>query len=307
MCLALKAGDLIETPLLVAIILASTSLGVIIPVLKDAGETSSQFGQLVIAGATIADFSATAFDLLLGEGGTGATIILLASFVLLAVVAYYVLRGVERSRTIARELVRLQDTTAQIRVRGAVVLMIAFVALAETLGLEVILGAFAAGAILTLVDRDQAMTHPLFRRKLEAIGFGVFIPVFFVTTGLNFDLDALFGSTKALVMVPIFLAALLAVRGIPALLYRPLVGGQRAAIAGILQATSLPLHRRGRRDRDRARLLSQAESAALIAAGLMSVMISPAAGLVLLRRAGMTPARRGAGRAKGADQTTMAM
>ena len=159
---------------------------------------------------------------------------------LLAVVAYYVLRGVERSRTIARELVRLQDTTAQIRVRGAVVLMIAFVALAETLGLEVILGAFAAGAILTLVDRDQAMTHPLFRRKLEAIGFGVFIPVFFVTTGLNFDLDALFGSTKALVMVPIFLAALLAVRGVPALLYRQLVGGQRAAIAGILQATSLP-------------------------------------------------------------------
>ena len=172
---------------------------------------------------------------------------------LLAVVAYFVLRGVERSRTIARELVRLQDTTAQIRVRGAVVLMIAFVALAETLGLEVILGAFAAGAILTLVDRDQAMTHPLFRRKLEAIGFGVFIPVFFVTTGLNFDLDALFGSTKALVMVPIFLAALLAVRGIPALLYRQLVGGRRATIAGILQATSLPFIVAAVRDRDRAR------------------------------------------------------
>jgi Kef-type K+ transport system membrane component KefB len=307
--LALAAGDLIETPLLVAIILASTSLGVIIPVLKDAGEVSSQFGQLVIAGATIADFAAIFLLSIFfsGEGGTGATIILLASFVLLAVVAYFVLRGVERSMTIARELVRLQDTTAQIRVRGAVVLMIAFVALAETLGLEVILGAFAAGAILTLVDRDQKMTHPLFRRKLEAIGFGVFIPVFFVTTGLNFDLDALFGSAKALVMIPIFLAALLAVRGIPALLYRPLVGGQRAAIAGILQATSLPFIVAAAAIGIELGLLSQAESAALIAAGLLSVMIFPAAGLVMLRRAGMAPPEGAPVEPRAADQPTMAM
>jgi Kef-type K+ transport system membrane component KefB len=308
-CLALKAGDLIETPLLVAIILASTSLGVIIPVLKDAGETSSQFGQLVIAGATIADFSAIFLLSIFfsGEGETGGTIILLVSFVLLAVVAYFVLRGIERSRTIARELMRLQDTTAQIRVRGAFVLMIAFVALAETLGLEVILGAFAAGAILTLVDRDQAMTHPLFRRKLEAIGFGVFIPVFFVTTGLNFDLDALFGSTKALVMIPIFLGALLAVRGIPALLYTQLVGGQRAVIAGILQATSLPFIVAAAAIGIELGLLSQAESAALIAAGLMSVMVFPAAGLVLLRRAGSTPPAGARVEPRGTDQTTMAM
>jgi Kef-type K+ transport system membrane component KefB len=291
--LGLKAGGLIETPLLVAIILASTSLGVIIPVLKDVGEVSSQFGQLVIAGATIADFAAIFLLSIFfsGEGGTGATIILLASFLLLAVVAYFALREVERSSRISQELIRLQDTTAQIRVRGAVVLMIAFVALAETLGLEVILGAFAAGAILTLVDADQTMTHPLFRRKLEAVGFGVFIPVFFVTTGLNFDLEALFASTKAIVMIPIFLAALLAVRGLPALLYRRLVDGQRAAIAGILQATSLPFIVAASAIGMDLGLLSQAEGAALIAAGLLSVMIFPAAGLVLLKRAGMPPSR----------------
>jgi Kef-type K+ transport system membrane component KefB len=290
-CLALKTGGLIETPLLVAIILASTSLGVIIPVLKDAGEVSSKFGQLVIAGATIADFAAIFLLSIFfsGEGGTGATIILLVSFVLLAVVAYFALVGVERSARISQELVRLQDTTAQIRVRGAVVLMIAFVALAETLGLEVILGAFAAGAILTLVDRDQAMTHPLFRRKLEAVGFGVFIPVFFVATGLNFDLDALFASTKAVVMIPIFLAALLAVRGLPALLYRRLVDGQQAVIAGILQATSLPFIVAATAIGMDLGLVSQAEGAALIAAGLLSVVIFPVTGLVLLKRAGMTP------------------
>ena len=308
--LGLKSVDLIETPLLVAIILASTALGVVIPVLKDVGEISSRFGQLVIAGATIADFGAIFLLSIFfsGEGGTGATIILLALLLLLAVVTYFALVGAERSRRISQELMRLQDTTAQIRVRGAVVLMIAFVALAETLGLEVILGAFAAGAILTLVDQDQAMTHPLFRRKLEAVGFGVFIPVFFVTTGLNFDLDALFASTKALVMVPIFLAALFVVRGLPALvLYRRLVDGRRAAIAGILQATSLPFIVAAAAIGLDLDLLSQAEGAALIAAGLLSVMIFPLAGLVLLKRAGMGPAGRPPVEPAVADQPTVAM
>jgi Kef-type K+ transport system membrane component KefB len=305
-CGALALGDLVQTPLLVAIILASTSLGVIVPVLKDAGEASSKFGQLVIAAATIADF-ASIFLLSIffsGEGGTGATIVLLVSFALLAALAYLALRGAERSARISGELVTLQDTTAQIRVRGAVVLLIGFAALAETLGLEVILGAFAAGAILTLLDRDERMTHPLFRRKLEAIGFGVFIPVFFVATGLRFDLEALFASTKALVMVPIFLAALIAVRGLPALLYRELVGERRAVIAGILQATSLPFIVAASAIGMDLELMSEAEGAALIAAGLLSVMIFPLVGLVMLRRDGAGPDEPAA---RAADEPTMAM
>jgi Kef-type K+ transport system membrane component KefB len=309
----LKAGGLIETPLLVAIILASTSLGVIIPVLKDAGQVSTQFGQLVIAGATIADFAAIFLLSIFfsGKGGTGATIILLASFVLLAVVAYFVLRGAQRSMRISQELIRLQDTTAEIRVRGAFVLMIAFAALADSLGLEVILGAFAAGAVLTLIDQDEMMTHPLFRRKLEAVGFGVFIPVFFVTTGVKFDLNALFASTKAMVMIPIFLAALLAVRGLPAvLLYRRLVDGQRAAIAGLLQATSLPFIVAATAIGMDLDLLTQAEGAALIAAGLLSVVIFPITGLGLLKRAGVPASQESvssAGVGTEVESPTMAM
>jgi Kef-type K+ transport system membrane component KefB len=293
--LLLKAGGLIETPLLVAIILASTSLGVIIPVLKDAGEVDSTFGQLVIAGATIADFAAIILLSLFfsGEGGTGSTVILLASFALLGIAAFAVLRGAEHSMRLSAVLVRLQDTTAQIRVRGAMVLMIGFAALADSLGLEVILGSFAAGAILALVDRDQVMTHPLFRRKLEAIGFGVFIPVFFVTTGLRFDLDALFASTKAMVMIPVFLAALLLVRGLPAvLLYRSIVDPRRGAIAGLLQATSLPFIVAAAAIGESLGVLTNAEGAALIAAGLLSVVLFPITGLALLRRAGARVRRR---------------
>ena len=87
--------------------------------------------------------------------------------------------------------------------RGAFVLLIGMVALAEQLGLELILGAFAAGAILNHLDADQAMTHPEFRTKLAAVGFGVFIPVFFVTSGVRFDLDALFADGSAIAAVPL--------------------------------------------------------------------------------------------------------
>jgi Kef-type K+ transport system membrane component KefB len=125
------------------------------------------------------------------------------------------------------DLMKLQDTTAQIRVRGAFVLLVAFVALAQRLGLEVILGAFLAGVILRVVDQDRRMTHPQFRQKLEAIGFGVFVPIFFVVTGMLFDLSALFSTASTIVLLPIFLGALLIVHGVPAMLYRPRVGNRR--------------------------------------------------------------------------------
>src|SRR4051812_24484273 len=150
----LKAGGLVDTPLLIAIALASTSLGVLIPVLKDAGESSSPLGQLVIAGGSIADFGAIILLSIFftGEGGTGSTLLLIGSLLALAGVVLVAVRGAERSRRIRADLLRLQDTTAQIRVRGAMVLLIAFAAIAAQLGLEAILGTFAAGAILTLLD-----------------------------------------------------------------------------------------------------------------------------------------------------------
>jgi Kef-type K+ transport system membrane component KefB len=290
--MGLKASGLIETPLLVAIILCATSLGVLVPVLKDAGQISSTFGQLIIAAGTIADFGAVILLSIFfsGEGGIGSTLVLIGGLVLLGVVVFFAVRGAERSRVISLDLIRLQDTTAQIRVRGAVVLLIGFAAIAEKLGLETILGAFMAGAILTLLDRDEQMTHPDFRRKLEAIGFGVFIPVFFVASGVNYDLNALLASTSNVIMVPIFLAALVAVRGIPALLYRRVLDGRRTAVAGLMQATSLPFIVAATAIGQDLNLISAAEGAALIGAGLLSVLFFPATGLSLLR--GKEPPRQ---------------
>jgi Kef-type K+ transport system membrane component KefB len=281
----LRAVGLVHAPLLVAIALAATSLGVLIPVLKDAGQSGTPLGQLVIAAGSIADFGAIILLSIFftGKGGTGATLLLIASLLALAGVVFIAVRGAQRSMRIRADLLRLQDTTAQIRVRGAMVLLVGFAAIAQSLGLEAILGTFAAGAVLTLLDRDQVMTHPQFRRKLEAVGFGLFIPVFFVTTGVKYDLGALFADASTVVMVPIFLAALLVVRGLPALLYRRVLDGRQAAIAGLLQSTSLPFIVAATAIGLDLGVIDAATSAALVAAGLLSVVIFPATGLALLR------------------------
>lgn len=279
----------VRTPLLVAIALSATSLGVLIPVLKDTGRIDSPLGQLVIAGASIADFAAIVLLSLFfaGEGGPGATLVLMGALLGLALTVFGVVRGAQRSMRIRADLLRLQDTTAQIRVRGAVVLLIGLAAAAQQLGLEVILGAFAAGAVLSLADPDRSMTHPEFRRKLGAIGFGVFIPVFFVTSGIRFDLGALTGSA---VMVPLFLGALLVVRGLPAVIYG--LDRRETLVSGLLQATSLPFLVATTAIGQELGLIGAGEAAALVGAGLLSVLVLPAAALALLR-AGPAPASAG--------------
>ena len=179
---------------------------------------------------------------------------------------------------------QLQESTAQIRVRGAFLLQVGFAALAGRLGFEIILGAFIAGALLSVLDHDYVRTHPRFHEKLEAIGFGVFVPVFFVASGLRFDTGSLFADAGTLARVPLFLAALLVVRGLPALLYRPLVGQTRAVVAGLLQATSLPFIVAATTIGLEMGVVNKANASALVAAGLLSVVIFPMTAVALLRR-----------------------
>ena len=292
---SLFAAGQVISPLLIAIILVATALGVVVPLLEDAGESATDFGQLVIAGATLAELGSIILLSLFfsGEATSAATkAILLIGFALLATAFAFTVLLLGRSAHIAAVLLRLQDTTAQIRVRGAFVLLVAFATLASLLGLETILGAFVAGVILRVVDRDYMMTHPEFGQKLEAIGFGVFIPVFYVASGIQFDLAVLLSSASNILRVPIFLAALLVVRGVPALLYRPLVGARRSVIAGLLQALSLSFIVAATQIGLSLGLVTKATGAALIAAGLLSVLIFPVLALTLLRRGGHAPEKR---------------
>jgi Kef-type K+ transport system membrane component KefB len=267
----------IDDPLLLAVTLSATSLGLVVPVLKDAGAVDGRLGQAVIAASSVADFAAVLLLSLLFSGedtDTGARVALLIAFVVLVVVVATAVRWSGRSMRLGDVLVRLQDTTAEIRVRAAMLLLLGFVVLSEEFGLESILGAFMAGAVVGLLDRGSS-THPQFRTKLDAIGYGFLIPVFFVSSGLRLDIDGLIDSPEALARVPVFLAVLLLVRGVPALLSLTTFGSRRTAAAALLQATSLPFIVTATQIGVVTGRLDAVTAAGLVCAGLVSVLVFP--------------------------------
>ena len=290
-----SAAGWLDSPLLLAITLSATSLGLVVPVLKDAGQADTSLGQTTIAASSVADFAAVLLLSLLfstmGEASTGSRLVLLGMFAALVVLTGVLVGVSGRSMRLGGVLVRLQDTTAEIRIRAAVLLLIAFVVLAERFGLESILGAFLAGAVVGLLDADSS-SHPHFRVKLEAIGFGFLIPVFFVSSGLRLDIRGLIEGPSALLRVPLFLLALLAARGLPAVLYVPTVGRRPAFAAALLQATSLPFIVTATQIGVQVGVIEPVTAAALVCAGLLSVLIFPATALSLVRRA--APADTGA-------------
>jgi Kef-type K+ transport system membrane component KefB len=281
--LGLDAVGWVDDPLLLSVTVSATSLGLVVAVLKDARAVSSRLGQTVVAASSVADFAAVlllslAFST--SGGGTGERLLLLGLFVLLVVVVAAVTGLSSRSMRLGDVVVRLQDTTAEIRVRAAMLLLMAFVVLAGELGLESILGAFVAGAVVGLLDRDST-SHPNFRTKLEAVGYGFLIPVFFVSSGLRLDVTDLLASGSALARVPVFLLVLLAARGLPALLYVPTHGLRSSLAAGLLQATSLPFIVAATQIGVLTGRLDGTTSAALVCAGLLSVLLFPAGAAAL--------------------------
>lgn len=279
------AAELISQPLLLAIALSATSLGLVVPVLKDAGQANSRAGQSAISNATVADFAAIVLLSLFfssSASSAGGQLALLGGFALVVLVLAVLVARAGRSMRLGDLLIRLQDTTAEIRIRFAVVLLIAFTTLAVRFGLESILGAFLAGAVVSLLDRDSS-SHPHFRTKLEAIGYGFLVPVFFISSGVRLDLTGLVDTPSGLVLVPLFLLALLIVRGLPALLLLRAIGPRTTLAVALLQATSLPFLVTAAQIGMELGQLSTITGAALVCAGLLSVLIFPPSALALLR------------------------
>jgi Kef-type K+ transport system membrane component KefB len=286
--LLFDAVELVGAPLLVAIILAATSFGIVVAVLKDAGQTGTPFGQLVIAGASIADF-ATVILLSLFFSSSGAsfetTLVLLLLFLGVVVVVGLVLAGARGSARLKATVARLHRTSAQISVRIAFLLLVLLVYMSEEFGLEVVLGAFLAGAMVSLLDREKAVRDTGLTEKLEGIGFGVFIPIFFVASGVSLDLDSMVSSFDTIVLVPLTVIALLVVRGVPALIYGRFVPRRQALSAGLLQATSLSFVVAATQIGVEIGKLEPAAAAGLVTGGVISVLIFPALALRLLRPA----------------------
>lgn len=282
---AITALGLASSPLLVAVALSATSLGVVIAVLTDAGLTSSRLGQQLITNASVADFGAVLLLSLLfaqTNSSVGTRLILLAGLIGLAAVVALALTRAERTMRLSDLLMRLSGGAVEIQVRLSVVLMLAFAVAALNVGVEAILGSFIAGAILSFGAHD-AMLEVGLHPKLGAVGYGFLIPVFFVTAGLRFDLGAL-TSGGAILAVPVFVAALLIVRGIPALLTAR-SGGRRHALAlALLQATTLSFLVAAAQIGLMAGLLDPAPASAMVGAGLVSVAVFPPLALALLAK-----------------------
>jgi len=275
-------------PLLLAIILMSTSTGLLLPLLKDAGEEATEFGQLVMTAAALAEIvPILLLSLFFSAASTTpqAQLISLGIFVVLLVMSGLALSRVRRLDRVGRLLNHLADSSAQLRVRASLTLALGFGVLAFRFGFASILGAFAAGLLVRLIELSRGTPHPQFQTKMEGIGFGFLIPIFFISTGVGFQLKALLASPVALAEVPLFLAALLFVRGLPALLYGRSIGRRRAEAAGLLQAVTLTFVIVATQIGIADGQITPTAAASLLAAGLLSTVLFPAGAKRLLPRA----------------------
>jgi Kef-type K+ transport system membrane component KefB len=276
-----------KQPLLLAIILMSTSTGLLLPLLKDAGEDTTEFGQLIMTAAALAEIvPILLLSLFFSAASTTpqAQLISLAIFLLLLVVSGIALSRVRRLDRVGRLLNHLADTSAQLRVRSSLTLALGFGVLAYRFGFASILGAFAAGLLVRLIELSRGTPHPQFKTKMEGIGFGFLIPIFFISTGVEFQLKALLASPVALAEVPLFLVGLLLVRGLPALLYVRSIGRRRAEAAGLLQAVTLTFVIVATQIGIADGKMTPTVAASLLAAGLLSTVLFPAGARRLLPR-----------------------
>lgn len=233
---------LVSNPWMMALIMSTTSLGVVMPVLKEQELIRGRFGQTILIAALIADFATMILiTVVVATVSHGLTLDILLISVLFVVFFLFYRLGIvslNRVESLRRTLEELSHTTARIKIRGAFTIMLLFVVLAETLGAEIILGAFMAGAMLSLLStrEDREAMH-----QLEAVGFGFFIPIFFIMVGVDFNLGVLTGSTDAMLLLPFLVLAAFLVKVGPALLFRSQFTWRETLSAGFLLSSRLSL------------------------------------------------------------------
>jgi len=264
----------------------TTALGTLLPVLRDAGVIDTDFGRYVMAVGTVGEFGPiVAVALLLTQKDPVITVLLLVLFVATSVAASLLAIRRQPPRVVA-VLRRNLNSSAQLPVRVSVLLILLLIYMAFELGLDVLLGAFAAGIVVRFFTEGE--DSEVIRAKLEAIGFGFLVPIFFIVSGIHFDLHALIHQPSALVRVPLFLMMFLIVRGLPvAIFYRKALPGRLQTPLALFSATGLPLIvvitgigvSVGR--------MRPSNAAAVVAAGILSVVLYPLFGLRQLRRAGV--------------------
>lgn len=233
--------DLVSEPWIIALVLSTTSLGVVVPVLKERGFTATSYGQRILSAALVADFaSILAISIYVLLRSQGLTLEILLVLVLFAVFfAVHRLTALfQKHLPTEKILEKLATPTSQIKLRGAITLALVFIALAESLGIENILGAFLAGVILSMASGSGSS---VVREKLDGIGYGFFIPIFFVMVGVRFDLPSLLSSKEAVLLVPFLVITAYLIKVLPALLFKQFSPWRETIAAGFLLSSRLSL------------------------------------------------------------------
>ncbi|WP_374311401.1 cation:proton antiporter [Microbacterium sp.] len=272
-----------EEAVIIGIALCSTALGTILPILRDAGELKTPFGRAIGAIGAVGEFGPLiAISLFLGGKSPGIESVVLILFALVAGLAIWLALRVPRG-AMHRFVSSTLHTSGQFAIRVVLLILSALIALSVVLDLDILLGAFAAGIVWRLLMRDAAEPdRAAVESKVEAVAFGFLVPIFFIYTGVTFDLSALLAQPVLFLLLPVVLLALLIVRGLPSMLAAPegSTFRERASVA-LLGATALPIIVAVTAIGVEEGILSSAASALLVGAGMLSVLLFPLIAMTL--------------------------
>jgi Kef-type K+ transport system membrane component KefB len=279
----LEATGVVVNYLFVGVALTTTTLGMLTPILHDSGDLEGPFGAFAIAAGAIGELGPIVLIALLltATADRALSALLLVAFAAVAVAAALIAPHF-RPRKIVRVIEKTMEATGQLAVRLSVLLLAALVYLTSRLGLDLVLGAFSAGVLVSIAAGPGPKKQ--LQPRLDAVAFGVFVPVFFVVTGMRFDLDAVVGNSSGLLKLPLFTLLFLVVRGLPTLvLYREAVSTPDRRALALYAATGLPLIVAITTLGVAAGQMRLSTASALVGAGMVSVLVFPLAAAAIRR------------------------
>jgi Kef-type K+ transport system membrane component KefB len=284
----LTAAGYIRDYVPVGLALTTTALGTLLPILRDNGMLGGEFGRYVFAAGAVGElFPILIIAVFLGQRGSFVALASVALVGALALVLTFV-PWFARSAAVQRIVTEGQEATGQVTLRWAMVLLFVLLAVASRFGLDVVLGAVLAGMVLRGWTRHLHMDTESLEHKFDAVGYGLFIPIFFISSGMSFDLKSISEDPLRLL---IFFVLLIVVRGLPSLLvYRRALAPVQRLEMTFITATSLPLLIALAAIGEQDGVMLPATAASLIGAGVLSVLVFPLIAVGLHRRAALTPA-----------------
>src|SRR5690625_1986871 len=267
----LVAFEMIDDAFFMTIILSTISLGIVVPVLKERKVINTELGQTVLLIAVISDFvTMILFAYYLAYKNGDTTIVWWILLLLGLVIFLYYFLDYYRKKSNFDLLDALKRGTAQIGTRGVFALILLFVALSETMGVENILGAFLAGVVVSLLSPDRNFVH-----QLDSFGYGFLIPIFFVMVGVQFDFKSLLENPSILLLIPVVVVFLFLARMVPTLLIKRWFSWKETISSGVLLTSTLSLAIVAATVSLQMGIISEGMNSAIVLVAILTCFISP--------------------------------